>query len=137
MSRCCECLERRFLLSAGTSDKAGAVPRYDHIVVVMEENSSYSQILGPSVSPPTAFNRALWTDLLRVPIKKPADGELTVDQQAYNAVHGALRCLGERANSLLKTSFKALRRWRGCPWRIGDIAAAALVLLHHEHHRTT
>jgi hypothetical protein len=76
-------------------------------------------------------------DTLRIPIKKPADGELSCDQQAYNAVHGALRALGERANSLLKTSFKALRRWRGCPWRIGDIVAAALVLLHHEHHRTT
>jgi hypothetical protein len=75
-------------------------------------------------------------DLLRIPIKKPAGGELTCDQQAYNAVHGALRCLGERANSLLKTSFKALRRWRGCPWRIGQVAAA-LVVLHHEHHRTT
>jgi hypothetical protein len=76
-------------------------------------------------------------DLLRIPIKKPAGGELAPDQQAYNAVHGALRALGERANSLLKTSFKALRRWRGCPWRIGDVVAAALVLLHHEHHRTT
>jgi hypothetical protein len=76
-------------------------------------------------------------EILRIPIKKPTGGELTADQQAYNAVHGALRCLGERANSLLKTSFKALRRWRGCPWRIGDIVAAALVLLHHEHHRTT
>ena len=76
-------------------------------------------------------------NLLRIPIKKPTGGELTVDQQAYNTVHGALRCLGERANSLLKTTFKALRRWRGCPWRIGDIVAAALVVLHHEHHRTT
>jgi DDE superfamily endonuclease len=76
-------------------------------------------------------------DLLRIPIKKPADGELTVDQQAYNAVHGALRCLGERANSLLKTTFKALRRWRGCPWRIGQVVAAALVVLHHEHRHTT
>jgi len=66
-------------------------------------------------------------DLLRIPIKKP-----------YIAVHGALRCLSERANSLLKTGSKALRRWRGCPWRIGDIvAAAALVVLHHEHRRTT
>lgn len=72
-----------------------------------------------------------------IPFKKPKDGELTVDQQAYNAVHGALRCLGERANSLLKTTYKALRRQRGCPWRIGAIAAAALVLLHHEHARTT
>lgn len=76
-------------------------------------------------------------DLLRIPIKKTKGVALTVDQQAYNAVHGALRCLGERANSLLKTSFKALRRWRGCPWRIGDVVAAALVLLHHEHRRTT
>ena len=30
-------------------------------------------------------------DLLRIPIKKPAGGELTVDQQAYNAVC-AMRC---------------------------------------------
>jgi len=60
---------------------------------------------------------------------------LSCDQQAYNAVHGALRALGERANSLLKITFKALRRWRGCPWRIGIIVAAALVLLHHEHNR--
>lgn len=24
-------------------------------------------------------------------------------------------CLGERANSLIKTTYKALRRYRGCP----------------------
>ena len=76
-------------------------------------------------------------DIFKVPFKKPKGGELTVDQQAYNAVHGALRCLGERANSLLKTTYKALRRYRGCPRRIGRIVAAALVLLHHENHRTT
>jgi DDE superfamily endonuclease len=72
-----------------------------------------------------------------IPFKKPKDGQLTIDEQSCNAVHGALRCLGERANSLLKTTYKALRRHRGCPWRIGDIVAAALVLLHHEHGRTT
>ena len=72
------------------------------------------------------------------PVRQPADGhELDVDTRTYNALLRGLRCLGERANSLLKTSFKALRRWRGCPWRIGDVVAAALVLLHHEHHRTT
>jgi len=76
-------------------------------------------------------------EILRVPIKKAGGTDLTCDQQTYNGVHGALRALGECANSLLKTTFKALRRWRGCPWRIGDIVAAALVLLHHEHHRTT
>ena len=76
-------------------------------------------------------------DLLRIPIKKTNGVALSTDQQAYNAVHGALRALGERANSLLKTTFKVLRCYRGCPWRIGDITAAALVLLHVEHGRTT
>ena len=76
-------------------------------------------------------------DVFTVPHKKPKNTDLTVDQQTFNAVHGALRCLGERANSLLKTTYKALRRYRGCPWRIGTIVAAALALLHHENNRTT
>jgi hypothetical protein len=75
--------------------------------------------------------------IFTIPFKKPKDSRLDIDRQAYNAIHGALRCLGERANSLLKTSYKALRRYRGCPWRLGNIVAAALVLLHHEHRRTT
>jgi len=76
-------------------------------------------------------------DIFTIPVKKPPGDKLTVDQQTYNAVHGGLRCVGERANSLLKTTYQALRRYRGCPWRLGTIVAAALVLLHHEHHRTT
>lgn len=76
-------------------------------------------------------------DTFTIPFKKPKNGHLSIGQQSYNAIHSALRCLGERANSLLKTTYKALRRYRGCPWRLGDIAAAALVLLHHEHNRTT
>lgn len=74
-------------------------------------------------------------DIFTIPIKKPKSQNLTVDQQTYNAVHGALRCLGERANSLIKTTYKALRRYRGCPWRLGGIVAAALVLLHHENNQ--
>lgn len=76
-------------------------------------------------------------EIFKVPFKKPKGGVLTEDQQAFNAVQSALRCLGERANSLLKTTYKVLRRYRGCPWRIGKIVAAALVLLHIEHDRTT
>jgi DDE superfamily endonuclease len=76
-------------------------------------------------------------DIFTIPHKKPTNGKLSVDQQSFNAVHGALRCLGERANSLLKTTYKVLRRYRGCPWRIGGIVAAALVLLHQENNRTT
>lgn len=76
-------------------------------------------------------------EIFTIPFKKPTHEDLTTDQQTYNAVHGALRCLGERANSLIKTTYKALRRYRGCPWRLGGIVAAALVLLHHEQSRTT
>jgi acid phosphatase len=39
---CCEVLEGRVLMSAG------ALPRPDHIVIVVEENHSYQDILGPS-----------------------------------------------------------------------------------------
>jgi hypothetical protein len=54
-----------------------------------------------------------------------------------NLLHAATRAPAERGNSLLKTTFKALRRVSLCPWRIGAITAAALVLLHREHGRTT
>jgi hypothetical protein len=50
--------------------------------------------------------------LFRIPVKKSTGKELSIDQQSYNAVHGALRCLSERANSLLKTTYKVLRRYR-------------------------
>src|SRR4051794_29678670 len=76
-------------------------------------------------------------DVLTLPIKRTADRPLTDDQRTVNALHAATRALAERGNSLLKTTFKALRRVSLCPWRIGAITAAALVLLHHEHGRTT
>ncbi len=42
----------------------------------------------------------------------------------------ALRAPAERANALLKRTWKALERITLDPWRIGAITAAALVLLH-------
>jgi hypothetical protein len=74
---------------------------------------------------------------LTTPIKKTTDAPLTDDQRTVNLLHAAVRAPAERGNSLLKTSFKALRRVSLCPWRIGAITAAALVLLHHMHDRTT
>ena len=62
---------------------------------------------------------------------------LTVDQRTRNMLHSATRALAERGNSLLKTTFKALRRVSLCPWRIGAVTVAALVLLHTEYDRTT
>jgi hypothetical protein len=74
---------------------------------------------------------------LTTPIKHTAGRRLTDDQRTVNLLHAATRAPAERGNSLLKTTFKALRRVSLCPWRIGAITAAALVLLHREHGRTT
>jgi hypothetical protein len=74
---------------------------------------------------------------LTCPIKNTRGTALTAEQRTVNALHSATRALTERGNSLLKTTFKGLRRVTLCPWRIGVITAAALVLLHHEHNRTT
>ena len=76
-------------------------------------------------------------DRLTIPIKRSTDRPLTDDQRTVNALHAATRALAERGNSLLTTAVKALRRVSLCPWRIGAITAAALVLLHREHGRTT
>ncbi len=62
---------------------------------------------------------------------------MTDDQRTVNLPHAATRAPAERGNSLLTTTSKALRRITLRPWRIGAITAAALVLLHHQHGRTT
>jgi hypothetical protein len=72
-----------------------------------------------------------------VAFKKPKGGKFTTTQQQLNKAHNSLRAIGERGDSLLKTTFKALRNISLDPWRIGKIVAAALVLLHTEHARTT
>ncbi len=75
---------------------------------------------------------------LTCPINKPAKpAVLTADQRTTNMLHSATRAPAERGNSLLKTTFTAQRRVSLCPRRIGAITAAALVLLHCEHDRTT
>ena len=74
---------------------------------------------------------------LTTPIKHSAERRPTDDQRTVNLLHAAVRAPDERGNSLLKTTFKALRRISLCPWRIGAVTAAALVLLHHVHDRTT
>jgi hypothetical protein len=72
-----------------------------------------------------------------VAFKKPKHGTLTAVQQQLNKAHNSLRAIGERGNSLLKMTFKALRNVSLDPWRIGKIVAAALVILHFDHARTT
>jgi hypothetical protein len=75
-------------------------------------------------------------DGFRHPFKKPPGGELTEEQQTYSKVIRGIHGVCERANSLLKATFKALRRVNLDPSRITKIAAAALVLLQLEYDRT-
>ena len=39
------------VLTGGSASAANGVPRYDHVVIVMEENHSYSEIIGSSSAP--------------------------------------------------------------------------------------
>ncbi len=76
-------------------------------------------------------------DLFTLPIKKPKGCPLTAEQKQLNWLQAHARARAEQANSLLKTTFKALRKISLSPTSIGKIVAAALVLLHNEHDRTT
>jgi hypothetical protein len=67
---------------------------------------------------------------LTCPIKAGRGQTLTVEQRTVITLHSPIRALSERGNALFKTTFKALRRVSLCPWRIGAITAAPLVLLH-------
>ncbi|MGW5689228.1 transposase family protein, partial [Nonomuraea sp. NPDC003754] len=51
----------------------------------------------------------------------------------YNRLLGAMCCLGERGFALLKGRWRTLQHITVSPSRIGDIARAALVLIHFEH----
>lgn len=63
---------------------------------------------------------------IHVPLK---GHNLHLDNRTTNRVITGLRAPGERANARLKATFTILRRITVCPWRIGNIVAAALVLL--------
>ena len=70
---------------------------------------------------------------VHTPIKQPGGGQvLAADNQAYNALHRATRCRGERGFALLTGRWRALRRITASPRRIGDYVKAGLVLLHIE-----
>jgi hypothetical protein len=73
---------------------------------------------------------------IRHPHKKPKGGELTERQRAYNKVIRGVHGVAERANSLLKTTFKALRHVSLDPGRIGAIVKATHVLLQRIYGRT-
>jgi hypothetical protein len=71
---------------------------------------------------------------VKTPIKQPAGGQvLAPDNQTYNTLHRATRCLGERGFAMLTGRWRALQQITVSPSRIGDLVKAALVLTHIEH----
>jgi len=77
---------------------------------------------------------------IKTPVKRPPAGRSSApDNQAYNALHRATRCLGERGFALLTGRWRALQRVTISPRRIGELAQAALVLTRIEnvHLRTS
>lgn len=63
---------------------------------------------------------------IHIPVK---GANLDPDTRCRNQLITGLRAPAERANALLKNSFKALKHITLCPRRIGHITTAALVLL--------
>jgi hypothetical protein len=71
---------------------------------------------------------------IKTPIKQPSDGRvLAPDDQTYNCLHKATRCLGERGFALLTGRWRALKRITVSPSRIGELTQAALVLTKFEN----
>lgn len=69
--------------------------------------------------------------------RNPKGTKLTEQHKQLNWLQAHARARAEQANAVLKMTFKALRHVSLDPGTIGHIVAAALVLLHVEHGRTT
>jgi hypothetical protein len=76
-----------------------------------------------------------------LPVKKPNGAPRTGANTQLNLLQAHARARAharaEQANAVLTMTFKALRHVSLDPGRIGQIVAAALVILHVEHGRTT
>ena len=75
---------------------------------------------------------------VHVPVKRPVGGrELDIDTRTRNALLRSLRYQGERGFALMSQRWRTLQRVMLSPGKIGDIAKAALVLVHFEHKMLT
>jgi hypothetical protein len=75
---------------------------------------------------------------VHVPVKRSAGGrELDIDTRTRNALQRSLRYQGERGFALMSQPWRTLQRVILSPGKIGDIAKAALVLVHFEHKTLT
>ena len=71
---------------------------------------------------------------IHIPVKQPADRrDLDIGTRTRNAMLRSLRCLGERGFALITQRWRTLQHITASPRKIGDIARAALILIHFEH----
>ncbi|MDQ1295536.1 MAG: hypothetical protein QG608_3421, partial [Actinomycetota bacterium] len=125
------------------TDGRSGFPRWSRAATTLPPRSASTPTwLSPSPPGPDPTGRSWSTWAIRPsrprcahPYKTPKGGKLTDAQLAVNALPSATRCLGERANALLKCTFRLLQHWRGCPRKITQLADAALIILHVEHRR--
>ncbi len=113
-------------------------PGHDHDLAVARDQ----QIITALVWAATALKLPALADSgyegagqgIHTPIKTPPGGHgLAPDNETYNLLQRGLRALGERGFALLTQRWTALQHTTASPRKIGDIAAAALVLTHFEH----
>lgn len=76
-------------------------------------------------------------DVFTLPVKRLPGTVHSPETVQLNLLQAHARARAEQANAVLKMTFKALRHVSLDPTAIGRIVAAALVILHIEHQRTT
>lgn len=75
---------------------------------------------------------------VHVPVKRPPGSrELDLNTRTRNMLLASLRCRGERGFALLYQRWRTIQRVMLSPSRIGDLTAAALVLIQFEHKMIT
>ena len=75
---------------------------------------------------------------VHVPVKRPPGSrELDLNTRTRNMLLASLRCRGERGFALLSQRWRPIQRVMLSPGRIGDLTAAALVLIQFEHKMIT
>lgn len=108
----------------------GLIPQRPSRTIV--QSCSYDIALGLSVPQEvSALRKVLTQKSIHVLVASPLPRRMQITKIHRSPV------FTERGNSLLKTTFKALRNVSLCLRRIGTIVAAALVILHVDHDRTT
>jgi hypothetical protein len=121
---------RTFDVRPGREHATTAVRTHAEVLAILAEAGDDPRTLGDLGDEGEA-------DTITVAFKKRSNGQLTDVQQTFNKAHNGIRAIGERGNALLKMTFRALRNISLNPWRIGDIVAAAVTILHIDHAGTT